>query len=135
MRHTRNIDGNKRGAANRRSPRRRYRIAAAPGDAGGPSVPIEQMDMLQRLRYVTDYFLTLAERERKKGDRGDVAATVALMQAGAMVAAKAAPYQHPKVATTPFKAPPSQPPQPEWILESCPSTNWLPSSAWWTKLR
>jgi hypothetical protein len=107
MRPNRNTDGHKPGAANRRSPRRRYRMAAAPSDAGGPSVPIENMSPLERLRYASDYFFTLAERERKRGDRADLGVIVALMQAGAMAAAKAAPYQHPKFAATKFKA--SQP--------------------------
>jgi hypothetical protein len=105
MRLNRNTDGNKRGAANRRNPRRRYRRAAAPRDA----VPIEKMSMLQRLRYASDYFFWLAERERKKGDRGDVTVIVALMQAGAMIAAKAAPYIHPKVAAMQFEGSQSQP--------------------------
>jgi hypothetical protein len=109
MRPTRSTDGTRRGAANRWSPRRRHRMAAAPRDAGATSMAIEQMSPLQRLRYASDYFFTLAERERKKGNRGDVAATVALMQLGAMYAAKAAPYQHPKVAATPFKARQPQP--------------------------
>jgi hypothetical protein len=109
MMHTRNTDGNKRGAANRRIPRRRYRMAAAPRDAGGTSMPIEEMNMLQRLRYASDYFFALAERERKRGDRGDLAVIVALMQAGAMAAAKAAPYNHPKVAAMKFKASQPQP--------------------------
>jgi hypothetical protein len=109
MRHNRNTDGNKPGAANRRIPRRRYRMAAAPGDAGGPSMPIETMSMLQRLRYASDYFFTQAERERKKGDRADLAVTVALMQLGAMYAAKAAPYRHPKVAAMQFEPSPSEP--------------------------
>jgi hypothetical protein len=107
MRPNRNTDGHKPGAANRRSPRQRYRLAAAPSDAGGPSVPIEKMSPLERLRYASDYFFTLAERERKRGDRADLGVIVALMQAGAMAAAKAAPYQHPKFAATKFKA--SQP--------------------------
>jgi hypothetical protein len=110
MRHNRDTDGNKPGAANRRIPRRRYRMAAAPS-AGGTSMPIEEMNMLQRLRYASDYFFALAERERKKGDRGDVRVIVALMQAGAMAAAKAAPYTHPKVAAMQFEVSQSQPEQ------------------------
>jgi hypothetical protein len=113
MRHNRNTDDNKRGAANRRIPRRRYRMAAAPSDAGGTSMPIEKMSPLQRLRYASDCFFTLAERERKRGDRADLRVFVALMQAGAMSAAKAAPYNHPKVAATKFKASQPQPQQHE----------------------
>jgi hypothetical protein len=113
MRHNRNTDGNKRGAANPRIPRRRYRMAAAPRDAGGTSMPIEKMSMLQRLRYASDYFFGLAERERKKGDRGDVTVIVALIQAGATIAAKAAPYIHPKVAAMQFEVSQSQPQPPE----------------------
>ena len=41
-------------------------------DAVGTSVPIEKMNMMQRIRYISDYFFALAERERKKGDRADV---------------------------------------------------------------
>jgi hypothetical protein len=108
MRHNLNTDGNKRGAANRRIPRRRYRMAAAPS---GTSMPIEGMNMLQRLRYVSDYFFGLAERERKRGDRADLAVIVALMQAGAMSAAKAAPYMHPKVEAVPFEVRQPQPQQ------------------------
>jgi hypothetical protein len=84
-------------------------MAAAPSDAGGPSMPIEKMSPLERLRHASDCFFTLAERERKRGDRADLRVFVALMQAGAMVAAKAAPYHHPKVAATKFKASQPQP--------------------------
>ena len=63
----------------------------------GTSVPIEKMNMMQRIRYVSDYCFALAERERKKGDRADVRLIVQLMQAGALWATKAAPYAHPKL--------------------------------------
>jgi hypothetical protein len=100
MRFKRNTDGDKR---------RRYRM---PADAVGTSVPIEKMNMLQRIRYVSDYFFALAERERKKGDRADVRLIVHLMQAGALWAAKAAPYAHPKLGAIELEV--SQPkPQPE----------------------
>ncbi len=55
------------------------------------------MNMMQRIRYVSDYCFALAERERKKGDRADVRLIVHLMQAGALWATKAAPYAHPKL--------------------------------------
>ena len=95
MRYNRNPDVNKRGAANRRTLRRRYRM---PADAAGTSVPIEKMNMLQRIRYVSNYCFALAESERRKGNRADVMVVFELMQAGAMLAAKAAPYVHPKLA-------------------------------------
>jgi hypothetical protein len=105
MRFNRNADVNKRGAAKQRN----YRMAAAPRDAGGTSMPIEKMSMLQRLRYTSDYFFTLAESERKKGNRADVKVIFELMQAGAMLAAKAAPYVHPKLAAIEFEVSQPQP--------------------------
>ncbi len=112
MRFSRKADRNTRGATNGRILRRSYHIAATAMDAGGPSIPIEKMNMLQRLRYASDYFFALAERERKKGDRANAAVIVARMQDGAMFAAKAAPYLHPKLAAMPFEV--SQPqPQPQ----------------------
>ena len=105
----RKADGNKRGAANGRILRRSYHIAAAAMDAGGPSIPIEKMNMLQRLRYASDYFFALAERERKKGDRANVTVIVELMQAGAMSAVKAAPYLPPRLTAMPFEVSQPQP--------------------------
>jgi hypothetical protein len=95
MRYNRNPDVNKRGAANRRNLRRRYRM---PADAAGTSMPIEKMSMLQRLRYAGDYCFARAESERRKGNRANVMVVFELMKAGAMLAAKAAPYVHPKLA-------------------------------------
>jgi hypothetical protein len=95
MRFKRNTDGDKRGAANRRTLRRRYRM---PAEAAGTSVPIEKMNLVQRIRYASDCFFALAERERKKGDRADVRLILDLMQAGAPWATKAAPYVQPKLA-------------------------------------
>jgi hypothetical protein len=95
MKYNRNSDVNKRRVVNRRTLRRRYHM---PADAAGTSVPIEKMNMLQRIRYVSNYFFALAESERRKGNRADVMVVFELMQAGAMLAAKAAPYVHPKLA-------------------------------------
>jgi hypothetical protein len=106
MRYNRNPDVNKRGAANRRTPRRRYRM---PADAAGTSVPIEKMNMLQRLRYASNYCFALAESERRKGNRADVMVVFELMQAGAMLAAKAAPYVHPKLAAIELEVSQPQP--------------------------
>jgi hypothetical protein len=112
MRFSHKADGSKRGAANGRILRRSYHIAAAAMDAGGPSIPIEKMNMLQRLRYASDYFLALAESERKKGHHANVMFIFELTNAAATCAAKAAPYLHPKLAAMPFEV--SQPqPQPE----------------------
>ena len=122
MRVSRKADGNKRGEANGRNLRRSYRIAAAAMDAGGPSIPVEKMNMLQRLRFASDCFFSMAERERKKGDRANVTVIVELMQAGAMFAAKAAPYVHPKLAAMPFEV--SQPqPQPQARIDFDKLTN------------
>jgi hypothetical protein len=65
-------------------------------------VPIVEFNMLQRLRCTSDFFFTLAEREREKGDCADVTFILEMMQSGAMWAAKAAPYVHPKVAEMQF---------------------------------
>jgi hypothetical protein len=99
MRFKRNTDGDKR---------RRYRM---PADAVGASVPIEKMNMLQRIRYVSDYCFALAERERKKGDRANVRLIVELMQTGALWAAKAAPYAQPKLAAIQLEVSQLQPKQ------------------------
>jgi hypothetical protein len=119
MRFSRKDAGNTRGATNGRILRRNYHIAATAMDAGGPSIPIEKMNMLQRLRYASDCFFALAECERKKGDRANAAVIVGLMQAGAMVAAKAAPYLHPKLAAMPFEVSQPQPePQPKQTIDT-----------------
>jgi hypothetical protein len=107
MRFNRNPDVNKRGAANRKTVRRRYRM---PADVPGTSVPIEKMNMLQRIRYVSNYCFALAESERRKGNRADVMVVIELMQAGAMLAAKAAPFVHPKLAAIELEVSQPQPP-------------------------
>jgi len=88
--------------------RRRYRM---PADAVGTSVPIEKMNMVQRIRYVSDYCFALAERERKKGDRADLRFIIELMQVGALWAAKAAPYAHPKLGAIELEVIQPQPKQ------------------------
>jgi hypothetical protein len=103
MSFSRKSDGSKRGAANGRILRRSYHIAEAAMDAGGPSIPIETMNMLQRLQYASNYFFALAESERKKGHRANVMFIFELMNAAATCAAKAAPYLHPKLAAMPFE--------------------------------
>ena len=117
MRFSRKADGNTRGATNGRI-RRSYHIAATAMDAGGPSIPIEKMNMLQRLRYASDYFFAQAESERKKGHRANVTRIFELMNAAATYAAKAAPYLHPKLAAMPFEVSQPQPKRPpdEWDL-------------------
>ncbi|MGY3408434.1 hypothetical protein ACVWZV_004547 [Bradyrhizobium sp. GM5.1] len=70
-------------------------------DATRISVPIVELNSLQRLRYASDCCFALAEREREKGDRADLMFVLAMMQVGALCAAKAAPYVHPKLAAMP----------------------------------
>ena len=43
-----------------------------------PRIPISvaKLNMLQRLRFANEYFFTLAEREREKGDRADFTSSV-----------------------------------------------------------
>ena len=86
MRYNRNPDVNKRGAANRRTLRRRYRM---PADAAGTSVPTEKMNMLQRIRYVSDYCFALAgARAQKRGTAPTPGLSFELMQAGALWASE-----------------------------------------------
>lgn len=71
-------------------------------DATRIPVPIVELNSVQRLRYASDWCFTLAERERKKGDHADLMLVLAMMQVGALCAAKAAPYVHPKLAAMPI---------------------------------
>ncbi|OCK57485.1 hypothetical protein LMTR3_07935 [Bradyrhizobium sp. LMTR 3] len=69
----------------------------------GPRIPVQivKLNSVQRLRYVSDCCLALAERELKKGDRAELGSMLALLQVGALCAAKAAPYIHPQLAPRP----------------------------------
>jgi hypothetical protein len=74
-----------------------------------PAEPMENvtsMNALQRVRYASDYLFELAERERKKGDRADVVLVAEMMQRGALLAAKVAPYVRPKLAVMEFDSEP-----------------------------
>jgi hypothetical protein len=94
--------GRKRGTRNQRTVRRRQKMADV------TCVSVLKLDLLQRLRYASDFFFSLAEREREKGDRADLTFVVAMMQSGAIWAAKGAPYVRPKLAAMQFDLRPQQ---------------------------
>jgi hypothetical protein len=93
-------DGRKCGTRSQRTPNRRLRAE--------PVENVTSMNALQRLRYASDYLFTLAERERKKGDRADVTFVANMMRDGALLAAKAAPYVRPKLAAMRFDSEPQR---------------------------
>jgi hypothetical protein len=47
-------------------------------------IPVAKLNMLQRLRFASEYFFTLAEREREKGDRADSTFVREMLQCGAL---------------------------------------------------
>ncbi len=68
----------------------------------GAETAAEDMNMLQRLRYASDFFFAQAEREMKKRGRVDTKSVFKLMQAGATIASRLAPYVHPKIVAMPL---------------------------------
>jgi hypothetical protein len=89
-------------------------VLAAPA-YNAADMGVEDMNMLQRLRFTSDFYYEMADREMKKRGRVDTRLVFELMQAGAMIASKLAPYVHPKVVAMQLDL--KEPPRPSLDLK------------------
>lgn len=102
-----------KGTPNKRTMYRRQLLAETPTKGSRSGVPINKLNMIDRLRAVSDFFFMQAQREQEKGEDADLGFVIEMMQRGAYCAEKAAPYSHPKLAvmqvTEPAKPSPHSP--------------------------
>lgn len=107
MTYSKTVRG-KRGTSNQRTMHRRSKMAEAVKDLPLMGVPIVELNMLQRIRYASDFYFVHAEDERKKGDRADVPFMIAMIERGAHWASQAAPYVRPRLAAMQFDREPQR---------------------------